>query len=199
MPAEPSVETLPQIEQRPLPQPSPAPPPAIYQPPPQPSAAPTPTLPAIFYGCWEGRVARLDSLERLPGGAKLGPWTPKTYRLCYQRVGNGPFELTLTEAGVESDSRIINATGKMQLLSSDGRSYATMRALLRFDEYRVKYNDFGGSTFPVDELTNLYCDIESDGMHVRGEVYGQRSGQPWFRASWRAVFVHSRNFVPLPE
>lgn len=141
----------------------------------------------------------LDSIKRLPGAAKLGPWTPKTYRLCYRRTGNGPFDLTFTEAGVANDRRITNATGKLQLLSTDGRTYATMRALLQFDEFHVNDNTSGGSTFPVDELTELYCDIEPDGMHVRGQVYGQRSGQPWFRATWHATFLHTHDFVPLPE
>src|SRR6266481_3803260 len=126
------IQTIPS---RPMPSqaaaPSPIPVPAT---PPAPQAEPV--LPAIFRGCWQGEVYQLDSNERMPDGAPLASWTPKTYRLCYERVGTEPFALTFTEAGIARDSRIINAQGRMKLLSSDGRTYATMRAVLNFDEYR---------------------------------------------------------------
>src|ERR1700679_2735011 len=74
-----------------------------------------PVLPAIFRGCWEGKVEFLDSIERLPGAAKVGIWTPKTYRLCYQRYGDGPFQLTFSEAGIDSNSKIINPLNSLDL------------------------------------------------------------------------------------
>ena len=143
-------------------------------------------LPAIFRGCWQGKVEFLDSIERLPGAPKTGVWTPKTYRLCYQRYGNGPFQLNFSEAGIDRDSRITNPQSSMSLLSTDGRTYATMRALLHFDEYSKR----DGGTFAVDETARLQCDIEPDGMHVIGSVHGMRDGDPWFRAYWHTVFVH---------
>jgi hypothetical protein len=200
------VETLPQLRQAPPP-PPPAisvfrPPPAAYQPPPSlspPASQAPPPLPASFRGCWEGEVDYLDSIERLPGAAKIGPWTPKTYRLCYRQSGNGPFELTFTEAGVAHSRKITNAAGKMQVLSTDGRSFANLRALLHFDEYRTHTSYFSGNTFPVDELTNLQCRITPDGMQVSGTVYGERSGNPWFRAKWHALFARSQDLPPVPE
>ena len=197
LPSGSDVATLPQIS----PQLPPAtPPPAyhapIYQSQPQPASPPAqvyrsqPVLPAVFRGCWEGRVEYLDSLERLPGGAKLGFWTPKTYRLCYRRIGNGPFVLTLTEAGIEQNDRIINAEGRMTLLSSDGHRYASMRSDLDFDEYRTHAGYFGSNTFAVHEVADLNCRIEPDGMHVNGVVTGWRNAAPWFRAHWHALFVH---------
>lgn len=148
-----------------------------------------PVLPAIFRGCWQGKVEYLDSIERLPGAAKVGSWTPKTYRLCYQRYGDGPFQLTFSEAGIDHNRKITNAQSSMNLLSSDGRTYATMRALLHFDEYRN--GDYSaGSTFAVDETARLQCEIRPDGMHVIGSVHGTRDGDPWFRAYWHTVFVH---------
>jgi hypothetical protein len=74
----------------------------------------------------------------------------------------------------------------MSLLSTDGQTYATMRALLRFDEYSAR----DSSTFSVDENARLQCDIKPDGMHVIGSVRGTRDGTPWFRAYWHTVFVH---------
>jgi hypothetical protein len=190
-PEQSDVETLPS-------EPAPTPAPAIApepEPPPEPAPEPEavapmqPMLPAIFRGCWQGEVQWVDSIERLPGAEKIGPWTPKTYRLCYERYGSGPFQLTLTEAGIQRNSKIINSQGAMHALSTDGRTYATMQAFLHFDEYHVG-GYFVGATFPVDETTRLQCDIQPDGMHVSGAVYGIRDGDPWFRASWHTIFIH---------
>jgi hypothetical protein len=187
------VRTLPQISEQPS---SPAPS-AAFQPPryesqPQhpPSSQVQPVLPAVFRGCWEGRVDYLDSLKRLPGAAKVGFWTAKTYRLCYRRIGDGPFVLTFSEAGIEQNNRIAHAAGRMTLLSSDGRRYASMRSDLDFDEYRSHASYFGNNTFAVHELADLDCDIEPDGMHVKGMVTGWRNSVPWFRARWHTVLTH---------
>jgi hypothetical protein len=171
--------------------PTPAPPQIESTPHPAPQAfqPQQPVLPAIFRGCWQGKVEFLDSIERLPGAAKIGTWTPKTYRLCYERYGDEPFQLTFSEAGIQRNRKITNAQGTMNLLSSDGRTYATMRALLHFDEYR-NGGYFSGTTFAVDETTKLQCEIRPDGMHVIGSVHGTRNGEPWFRAYWHTVFVH---------
>jgi hypothetical protein len=147
-----------------------------------------PILPAVFRGCWDGRVEYLDSIERMLGAPKVGVWTPKTYRICYQRVGNGPFELTFSQVGVDPNTKIINPTGRMDLISTDGRDAARMRALLHFDEFYA-HRHFGAQTFGVDEEAILDCDIHGSGaMLVRGQVFGRRDGSPWFRANWHAVF-----------
>jgi hypothetical protein len=176
-----AVETIPQAQQ---PEEI-APPPIVRS---KPEMQTEPVLPAIFHGCWQGEVTQLDSIQRAPGGAKIGPWTPKTYRLCYERTGDGPFEMTFTEAGIVHSSRITNANGQIQVLTSDGHTYATMHASLHFDEYRTGASYFGGDTFPVDEATRLEADIKPDGMHVWGQVSGSREGVPWFRAWWHTVF-----------
>jgi len=211
----PALQVQPPIHYRPKPTPSAKPSPLVIAPPvqqyeqnqsppappppPQVEATPEPipdetqrqqpVLPAIFRGCWQGEVQFLDSIERLPGAAKTGAWTPKTYRLCYQRYGNGPFQLTFTEVGIELNRKITNAQSTMDLESTDGRTYATMRAQLHFDEYH-NGDFFSGATFAVDESTRLQCEIQPDGMHVIGSVRGTRDGDPWFRAYWHALFVH---------
>lgn len=179
------VQTLPQVAPQ-----LPSSPPASLLPPPTYGNQNQPVLPAVFRGCWKGTVDYVDSLERLPGGAKLGFWTPKNYRLCYRRIGNGPFVPTLTEAGIEQNDRITNAEGRLTLVSTDGRSYASMRSDLNFDEYRARPSYFGSNTFAVREVADLNCSIERDGMHVSGVVTGWRNEVPWFRARWHAVFVH---------
>ena len=184
----------PPAPQLPPPQLPPPPPPLPPLPPPLPPPPPTsmlrsqPILPAVFRGCWDGRVEYLDSIERMFGAPKVGVWTPKTYRICYQRVGNGPFELTFSQVGVDPNTKIISPTGRMDLISTDGRDAARMRALLHFDEFYA-HRHLGTPTFGVDEEAILDCDIHGTGaMLVRGQVFGRRDGSPWFRANWHAVF-----------
>ncbi len=182
-----NVQTIPAAP----PPPPPAAPQAeeLPQPPPAPVVRqPEPVLPAVFRGCWRGVVDEVERMQRLPGAPRLGLWMPKTYMLCYRRVGDGPFQLTFSAAGVEG-SNIINRTGRLKVLSTDGRSFAKMRAYLHFDEFR-RPALFGASTFPVDEVTDLECTIEPDGMHATGVVYGERENAPWFRAWWHTRFFH---------
>lgn len=146
-----------------------------------------PALPAVFVGCWQGQVNLLDTLERMPGAHKVGYWTPKTYKLCYRRVGDGPFKLTFTETGIAPTEKIIHAHGQVDMLKTDGRSYAQLRSQLGFDEFRSGPGQNGG-TFHVDETTMLDCRIQNGAMAVAASVYGTRDGAPWFRARWRALF-----------
>jgi hypothetical protein len=194
------LQVLPQVP-TPTPAPTPAPTP---QPAPTPRPAPPPSsaleaqpkLPAIFRGCWQGRVNYLDWIKREYGAPGIGPWTPKTYRICYQRVGGRPFKLTFSQVGVVPNSKIVNPTGQMRLISTNGRNSARMVANLHFDEY-YPGPFFRANTFPVDEETILNCTIEPNGaMMVWGSVFGRRQHVPWFRAGWRAVFERIRD---LPE
>ena len=174
---------------------------AATPPPPPPShmnvapmtAQAAPALPAVFRGCWQGRVNQLDWIKREPGAPKVGFWSPKTYKLCYKRVGNQPFTLTFTDTGIEMSDKIVNPHGKVVPLATDGRAYASMRSNLTFDEYKVR-GDFNGSpTFAVFETTNLDCRINGNEMVVTADVYGTRDGEPWFTARWRADFHHNEN------
>jgi hypothetical protein len=189
-----TIQLLPQLS-RPAPAQPPPPPPA--QPPPPVNVAPmtaqaAPALPEVFRGCWQGQVNQLDWIRREPGAHKVGFWTPKTYRLCYKRVGNQPFTLTFTETGVAPSEKIVNPHGRVVPISTDGRAYASMRSRLSFDEYRVR-GDGSSPTFAVDEITNLDCRIAGDDMLVSADVYGTRDGAPWFRAHWRADFHRFEN------
>ena len=171
--------------------PQPQPPDAIGVSPPASMEQTQPILPDMFHGCWRGEVDSLDAITRLPGAAKLGTWTPKTYRICYKRYGNGPYQLTLTETRVAPDNRIVSPTSTMRLLSSQGNS-AMMLGSLHFDEYFPATAGFFGfgnpETFPVDETTKLRCIVAPDGMHAWATVTGARDGAPWFRAYWHALF-----------
>ncbi|HUY27922.1 MAG TPA: hypothetical protein VMV27_10925 [Candidatus Binataceae bacterium] len=172
---------------------APAPPPALPTVAPPPALPPAmmtqsaPVLPAVFRGCWQGQVDLLDTLERLPGAHKVGYWTPKTYRLCYKRIGDGPFKLTFSQTGIAPTDKIIHARGRVDTLATDGRVYARLRSQLGFDEFRVKPGG-NGATFHVDETTLLDCKIENGAMAVAASVHGTRDGAPWFRARWRALF-----------
>jgi hypothetical protein len=152
--------------------------------------APQPVLPPVFRGCWQGSVDGVDSIDRAPGGHKLGYWTPKTYRLCYKRVGNGPYQLTFGETGVVASEKIKYSKGRVEIIATDGRSYARMHAFLHFEEYRTGMN-FSGSTFAVDEATILECKIDGDQMHVSADMDGRREDEPWFRAHWHTTFLRA--------
>jgi hypothetical protein len=172
---------------------TPPPPPAVEPPPSGGLSAPlttqaTPALPAVFRGCWQGVVNQLDWIKRSPGARRVGYWTPKTYRLCYRRVGTGPFTLTLTETGVAPSEKIINARGHVDALATNGRDWAKMRSKLHFDEFQVAAGP-GGDTFAVDETAMLDCRITNNVMHVTATMYGTRDGAPWFRAHWTARFM----------
>ena len=188
-PAPPSNREM-QIPQEAPQQPWTPPPPAPPPLPPisVPLVAPQPVLPPVFRGCWQGTVESVDSIERAPGGHKLGYWTPKTYRLCYKRVGDGPYQLTFGEAGVVATEKIKFSKGRVDIKETDGRSYARMRAFLHFDEYRTGAN-FGRSTFAVDEVTMLECKIVGDQMRVSADVDGRREDEPWFHAHWHTTFI----------
>jgi hypothetical protein len=174
---------IPQQRWTPPPTPSPPPPPISM-----PMVAPQPVLPPVFLGCWQGTVESVESILQAPGGHRLGYWTPKTYRLCYKRVGDGPYQLTFGETGVVATEKIKYSKGRVEIIATDGRSYARMRAFLHFDEYRAGMN-FRGSTFAVDEVTMLECKIEGDQMRVIADVDGRREDEPWFHAHWRTTFI----------
>ncbi len=167
-------------------QPSPEPPPLTVSPM---TTQSNPVLPAVFRGCWQGQVNELEWIRREPGARKVGFWTPKTYRLCYKRVGDHPFTLTFTETGVEPNEKIFNPHGSVAPISTDGRDFAKLRAQLHFDEYGAGRNP-DASSFAVDETTNLDCRIDGERMKVSASVYGTRDGEPWFRARWRTEFAH---------
>lgn len=175
-------------QQQYVPPPTPVPPPIISIPIPMP--APQPVLPPVFRGCWQGTVEDVESIERAPGGHKLGYWTPKTYRLCYKRVGEGPYQLTFGETGVVATQKIKDSQGRVDIQRTDGRSYAELRAFLHFDEYAAGRN-YTAATFAVDEVTILECRIEGERMEVIADVDGRREDQPWFRAHWRTTFVRA--------
>ena len=182
-------QQAPQQPWTPPPTPVPAPPPP--PPPPQirvPLIAPQPVLPPVFRGCWQGTVENVDSITRAPGGHKLGYWTPKVYRLCYKRVGDGPYQLTFGETDVVATEKIKYSKGTVEIKQTDGRSYAELRAFLHFDEYRKGPNP-DRDTFAVDEVTMLECKIDGDQMRVIADVDGRREDVPWFHAHWRTTFI----------
>ena len=87
------------------------------------TAQAVPALPAVFRGCWQGEVSQLDWIRRDPASShKIGFWTPKTYRLCYRRVGDQPFTLTFTETGVAPSEKIIHPYGNVVPITTDGRA-----------------------------------------------------------------------------
>ncbi len=126
-------QQAPQQRWTPPPTPIPPPPPPLVTIP-IPLVNAQPVLPPVFRGCWQGSVESVDSITRAPGGHKLGYWTPKTYRLCYKRVGDGPYQLTFGETDVVATAKIKYSKGSVEIKRTDGRSYAELRAFLHFEQ-----------------------------------------------------------------
>jgi len=139
-------------------------------------------------------VNDIDSLTML-NGPQIAAWVPKTYRICYVQSANGSFRPTISEAGMAANDQLQNVKGLLQVLSTDGRTSAQMRAYLRFDEAAPV--SFGAMQHvgSVDELTNMTCQIENGTMHVQARVYGQWNGRPWWFIGWHTDFVN----VPLSD
>jgi hypothetical protein len=145
-------------------------------------------LPQVFRGCWRGVVRHIDSLIQL-GPPHISEWVPKTYRICYVQSAGAPFRPTISETGMLTHSRqISNTRGRLMVLSTDGRTRATMRAYLHFDEAAPGLFGFQGARGAVDEVTDMRCQIESGAMRVEGRLFAQWNGQPWAAIAWSADF-----------
>jgi hypothetical protein len=147
-------------------------------------------LPKEFRGCWSGVVPRLDSIRML-GGPGVSKWIPKTYRICYEQTAGGPFRLTLSEAGLAGRNRdLTNVKAIMEVISTDGRTTAQMRALLHFDEPAGSLFGMFPGRGSVDELTNMTCRIDGGVMQVEANVYAQWNNRPWSTMTWHADFTN---------
>lgn len=150
-------------------------------------------LPQVFDGCWSGSVEKLDSID-LFRPPQVTLWVTKTYRLCYQRDGNGSSQPTLTEAGLNREiasrlgTEVGNVIGHLKVVSTDFRTKAEMRAFLHFNERPRNPQSFRFPVGLVDELTTLDCQIDGVTMHVEAQVYGEYDTTPWFTGSWHADF-----------
>ncbi len=153
-------------------------------------------LPKVFQGCWQAQVTHLDSL-RVLGRQPPNLWITKTYRFCYRRVGQGPFEPTLATAGVDSNSApfgmVSSVQSTLRVLRTDGRSSATLRAFLEFNQTDVELGILAGTAAAVDELTEMTGRLDGDVMHIQAKVYAEWNRSPWCIITWHADFVHAPN------
>jgi hypothetical protein len=152
-------------------------------------------LPRVFQGCWQGQVTHPDWLRAL-NGQPPGLWITKTYRLCYRRVGQGPFVPTLATADVDSNSKpfdvVSGVRSTLRVLRTDGHSNATLRAFLHFDQPDVEFGILPG-TATVDELTEMTGRLDKDVIRVQGEVYAEWNQSPWCIITWHADFLRAPN------
>ncbi len=145
-------------------------------------------LPQVFRGCWTGVVADIDSLK-MYSPPEISQWVPKTYRICYVRSADGPFHPTISQTGmVDVSGQMSNVRGVLKVISTDGKTTAQMRALLRFDESTRNVFGYSRKVGTVEELTNMSCRIEGGVMHVTATVFGQWNGSPWCEMTWHADF-----------
>jgi hypothetical protein len=150
-------------------------------------------LPEVFRGCWQGVVRYIDSQAQLAPPI-IGGWIPKTYRICYVQTGGGPFKPTISETGIIATGHAIrNPRSRLEVLATDGRTQATMRAYLHFDEDSQGLFGLFSQTGSIDELTHMNCEIDGAVMHVHGDMYGEWNGRPWSRVTWHADFSSIAN------
>ena len=169
--------------------------------PPQPHAEPTPeprsqavsesaTGPAGGFSRLLARQGRISRFDRAASGCGESRYVDaQNLSPMLRALWQWAVSADLLRGGNRSEPPRLSTPGaRWILVSTDGRTYATMRALLHFDEYR--YGNSSGDTFEVDEVARLQCEIRPDGMHVIGSVRGTRDGDPWFRAYWHTIFIH---------
>jgi hypothetical protein len=148
-------------------------------------------LPQSYRGCWRGVVSEIDSLLQI-SPPQIAEWVPKTYRICYVQSANGTFHPVVSETGMLVRDQVSNTRGQLKVISTDGRTAATMRAYLHFEESALDpFGTLEDQVFgEVDELTNMQCRIEGDVMRVEGWTYAEWNRQPWASITWHTDFVN---------
>ncbi len=153
-------------------------------------------LPASFVGCWRGVVARPDSSHNL-NGCEAGPFVPELYTLCYKRKLSGKFELTFSgvqmDTTVPADYKVSAASGRVQVLSSDGVGKVKLRSFIHFDENQTEAPASRDAKWSMDEQTDLACEIKNDDMQVTAAYAQTSNGADRFMGKWHALFRRSDN------
>ena len=80
----------------------------------------------------------------------------------------------------------------LRVLRTDGRSSATLRAFLEFNQPDMELGILVG-TAAVDELTEMAGQLDGDVMHVQAKVYAEWNRSPWCIITWHADFFHVPN------
>jgi hypothetical protein len=152
-------------------------------------------LPRVFHGCWQGEVARVDSIEPLQADAGRIAWLTKSYTLCYKQTrAGGRWELTFAEGSVSDRAVARDQRQSIKVKSVISPQRAELTAYLHFRAPQL--NMFGqptGEMNTLDELTSLDCQVvQVDGaMQVRAQVFVEMDDQPYARINWHTSLRHT--------
>ncbi len=148
-------------------------------------------LPPSYIGCWQGMVAAPDSSQNL-NGCLNGPFVPELYTLCYRKNLNGRFELTFggvqLDTEVPAEYQISAASGKVEVLSSDGVAKVRLRSLVHFDQKQTASRASSDAQWSMDEETNIACEVKDAGMDVAASYAQTSDGSECFRGTWHTRF-----------
>jgi hypothetical protein len=153
-------------------------------------------LPRTFQGCWQGTVYTLDSRRDIPPFV-MGNWMSETYRLCYLKHGDGPFQLTFSTIDMDPSSaqiqgiQIDDITGRVDVVSTDGSANAALHAYLHFRQKSPVLFGLLSAQSLSDESVDLSCAIVNGEMAVQAQFQQTCNGAPCSVGSWHQTFARS--------
>lgn len=153
-------------------------------------------LPRTFQGCWQGTVAQPDYDRSIPPFT-MGDWMSETYRLCYVRHGDGPFELTFSSLSMDPTAaetegiHIDDFRGKVEVVSNDGADRATLRARMHFRQKQSVLLGLLSQQSVSEAIVNMQCRLTNGAMQVQAQFLQTCDGRPCFEGRWHQTFYKS--------
>ncbi len=156
-------------------------------------------------------VSEPDSWQLLEG-PPLGGWIPKTFSLCFRRMGNGPFTITFHDTKLdtgyvsERGYKVSNYDEQTEVVSTDSRNQVLLHSVARMDQRGKLLGLFPGPTLTIAASSDIRCVLVDQGETMNVELSGVDrcsgsefwgcNGQPWVQATWHAQFHRTTNTSP---
>jgi hypothetical protein len=162
-----------------------------------------PQVPQEFKGCWEATVSQADSWQHLQG-PRIGGWIPTTIRLCFRRVGDGPFTITFHDTKLDTDYAsehgytVSNFDEQTEVVSTDGKNQVKLHGVARMDQRGRILGFIPGPTVTIAATSDSSCVLIDGGEAINveatqvercsGSAAFDCNGEPWIQATWHARF-----------
>ena len=172
-----------------------------------PNAQTTLQLPKAFDGCWQGTVQEPDTWRHVRG-PRLAGFIPVTYKLCFQRMGQNPIQITFSNSTLDTEPAAkrgyyIRDVNQRSSLVSATPNAAWLLFVVSYPETGRFLWLFPGFTGTISRTTALYCTIESesDSLEVEASSVARCdgassvgcSGGIWTTQTWHARFSRWSN------